>query len=48
MIDGPYSNKVAIITGASSGVGYETARLFASLGCRVAPAARSEKHLIDL
>ncbi|XP_071504081.1 3-oxoacyl-[acyl-carrier-protein] reductase FabG-like [Diadema antillarum] len=33
--------KVAVITGASSGIGAETARYFASLGCRLALTGRN-------
>ncbi len=40
--------KVAIITGASSGVGWETARLLAARGARVALAARSVEKLMGL
>jgi len=38
-------NRVALITGASSGIGRATARLFAQHGARVALAARSEDEL---
>ncbi|WP_266158859.1 SDR family oxidoreductase [Dyella silvatica] len=37
---GQLSNKVAIITGASSGIGYAAAKLFASEGARVVVTAR--------
>jgi short-subunit dehydrogenase len=41
-------NKVAIITGASSGIGLATAKLFAEKGAKVALAARSKDKLIKL
>ena len=40
--------KVVIITGASSGIGAETARQLSRLGCRLTLAARSEEKLIAL
>ena len=42
------NGKVVIITGASSGIGAETARQLARLGCRVTLAARSEERLVEL
>lgn len=42
------SNKVAIITGASSGIGYATARLFANVGAKVVVAARRQRELDTL
>ena len=42
------SNKVAIITGASSGIGYATATLFAREGARVVAAARRQVELDTL
>lgn len=38
-------NKVAIVTGASSGIGYATARLFAREGAKVVVAARRQAEL---
>ena len=39
------SNKIAIVTGASSGIGYATAKLFASEGAKVVVAARRQREL---
>jgi NAD(P)-dependent dehydrogenase (short-subunit alcohol dehydrogenase family) len=40
--------KVAIVTGASSGIGYATAKLFASEGASVVVAARRQRELDDV
>lgn len=40
-------NKVAIITGASGGLGKQTARRFAQEGARLAICARTERKLMD-
>ncbi|MFC7421197.1 SDR family oxidoreductase [Iodobacter arcticus] len=42
------SNKVALITGASSGIGYASAKLFASQGASVVLAARRQAKLDEL
>lgn len=42
------SNKVAIVTGASSGIGYATAKLFAREGARLILAARRQPELDSL
>lgn len=42
------SNKVAIITGASSGIGRAAARLFAAEGASVVLAARREQQLAEV
>lgn len=41
-------DKVAIVTGASSGIGHATAKLFAQEGAKVVVAARRESELRDL
>ncbi|MBE9102600.1 SDR family oxidoreductase [Vacuolonema iberomarrocanum] len=42
------ANKVAIVTGASSGIGYATAKLFAQEGAAVVVAARRQPELDEL
>ena len=44
-MDHVLNGKVVIITGASSGIGAETARHLSRLGCRLTLAARSEEKL---
>ncbi|MBR4756421.1 MAG: SDR family oxidoreductase [Bacteroidales bacterium] len=43
-----FKDKVIIVTGASSGIGLASARLFASEGARVVMAARSYDKLVEL
>jgi len=38
-----FSNEVALVTGASSGIGFEAARLFLEAGCRVAASVRNDE-----
>lgn len=41
-------NKVAIITGATSGIGYATAKLFAQTGAQLVVSGRNQPRLDDL
>ncbi len=43
-----FTGKVIIVTGASSGIGLASARLFASRGAKVVMAARSYDKLLEL
>ena len=43
-----FQDKVVIVTGASTGIGYQTALAFAHEGARVALAARNEAKLREL
>ena len=43
-----YRNQVAIVTGASSGIGHTTALALAERGARVVAVARREPELQDL
>ncbi|MEO2169993.1 MAG: SDR family NAD(P)-dependent oxidoreductase [bacterium] len=43
-----YRGKIVLVTGASSGIGYETAKAFAGRGAVVVAVARREGHLKDL
>lgn len=44
----PFANQVAVITGASSGIGWELARQLAREGCKVGLVARRADKLLEL
>jgi short-subunit dehydrogenase len=44
-MNGSFKNKIAVVTGASEGIGLELARLLAAGGARVVLAARSQERL---
>lgn len=44
----PYDGQVAVVTGASSGIGLATARLLLDQGAKVAICARGEGRLMDV
>lgn len=46
--NGPLDSRIALITGASAGIGYDCALLLASLGARVILNARRESKLAEL
>ncbi|XP_030847444.1 uncharacterized protein LOC585722 [Strongylocentrotus purpuratus] len=48
LLGGSLKGKVALITGASSGIGAEMARHFASLGCRLALTGRNMETLQEV
>ncbi|MEF8840840.1 MAG: SDR family NAD(P)-dependent oxidoreductase [Haloarculaceae archaeon] len=48
MTEGPLSGRTAIVTGASAGIGRETARVLAREGANVALAARREELLEEV
>jgi short-subunit dehydrogenase len=43
-----FANRVAIITGASSGIGWSLARLLGAGGCKVGLVARRRENLVEL
>ncbi len=48
MTDGPLKNKVAVVTGASSGIGAAVAQSLSQEGMHVALAARREEALLEV
>lgn len=47
-MDNTFQNKVVVVTGASTGIGRETALAFAAAGAKVVLAARNEAQLREL
>lgn len=48
MSDIPFSGRIALVTGASRGIGYESALALAKTGCQVVAAARTQGALEEL
>ena len=42
------SGKVAIVTGANTGIGYETAKALVGMGARTVIACRSEEKAVEV
>ena len=43
-----FKNKVVVITGASSGIGWETAKIFSSSGAKLILCGRRKNKLLNL